>query len=143
RRKSDLLIVAQLRAFETSHARVFAKFQSASRWEEAQMTPQIGANGFEFLFTGVPEAFEYYVEAGGVRSNHYHIKVIDLPEIKKLRVTYHYPAWTDLREAVEDPGGDLRAVEGTEAEIKVVTDRPLSNGSIVLNDGSKVDIHDG
>src|SRR5579863_584738 len=79
RRKSDQLIVARLRAFQTSHARVLAKFQSSSKWEEAQMSPQAGANGFEFLFTGVPEAFEYYVEAGGVRSNHYRVDVVDLP----------------------------------------------------------------
>jgi|SRR5579871_250823 len=143
RRKSDQLVVAKLRAFQTSHARVLARFASASKWEEAQMIPQAGANGFEFLFTGVPEAFEYYVEAGGVRSSHYRIEVVDLPEVKKLQVTYHYPAWTDLKETVEDPGGDLRAVEGTEAEIKVLTDRPLSNGSIVLNDGSKIDLQNG
>ncbi len=46
---------------------------------------------FEFLFAGVPEAFDYYVEAAGVRSKHYRMNVIDLPEVKKLRVTYHYP----------------------------------------------------
>ena len=143
RRKADQLITVSLRAFQTSHARVFAKFQSSSKWEEARMSPQAGANGFEFLFTGVPEAFEYYVEAGGVRSSHYHIDVVDLPEVKKLRVTYHYPSWTDLKEAVEDPGGDLRAVEGTEAEIKVITDRPLATGSLLLDDGTKIDLHDG
>ena len=142
RRKSDQLITARLRAFQTSRARVFAKFQSSSKWEEAQMSPQPGANGFEFLFTGVPEAFDYYVEAGGVRSNHYRIDVVDLPEIKKLRVTYHYPSWTDLKETVEDPGGDLRAVEGTEAEIRVITDRPLANGSVLLDDGTKINLHD-
>jgi hypothetical protein len=143
RRKSDQLITARLRAFQSSHARVFAKFQSSSKWEEAQMSPQPSANGFEFLFTGVPEAFDYYVEAGGVRSNRYRIDVVDLPEVKKLRVTYHYPSWTDLKDTVEDPGGDLRAVEGTEAEIKVITDRPLANGSLLLDDGTKIDLHDG
>ncbi len=143
RRKSDQLVTARLRAFQSSHARVFAKFQSSSKWEEAQMSPQPGANGFEFLFTGVPEAFDYYVEAGGVHSSRYRIDVVDLPEVKKLRVTYHYPSWTDLKETVEDPGGDLHAVEGTEAEIKVITDRPLASGSLLLDDGTKIDLHDG
>ena len=143
RRKSDQLVTAHLRAFQSSRARVFAKYQSSSKWEEALMVPQPGSNGFEFLFTGVPEAFDYYVEAGGVRSNRYRIEVVDLPEVKKLRVTYHYPSWTDLKETVEDPGGDLRAVEGTEAEIKVITDRPLANGSVMLEDGTKIDLHDG
>jgi len=142
RRKADQLITARLRAFQTNRVRVFARFQSSSKWEEASMTPQPGANGFEFLFAGVPEAFDYYVEAAGVRSNRYRIEVVDLPEVKKLRVTYHYPSWTDLKDAVEDPGGDLRAVEGTEADVKVITDRPLATGSLLLDDGTKIDLHD-
>jgi hypothetical protein len=143
RRKSDQLITARLRAFQSNRVRVFAKFQSSSKWEEAAMTPQPGANGFEFLFAGVPEAFDYYVEASGVRSHRYRIEVVDLPEVKKLHVTYHYPSWTDLKDAVEDPGGDLRAVEGTEADVKVITDRPLATGALLLDDGSKIDLHDG
>jgi hypothetical protein len=143
RRKADQLITARLRAFQTNRVRVFAKFQSSAKWEEASMTPQPGANGFEFLFAGVPETFDYYVEASGVRSNHYRIEVVDLPEVKKLRVTYHYPSWTDLKDTVEDPGGDLRAVEGTEADVQVITDRPLATGSLLLDDGSKIDLRDG
>ena len=33
-----------------------------------------------------------------------------------------------MKEAVEDPGGDLRAVEGTDAEVAIQTDRPLPKG---------------
>jgi hypothetical protein len=143
RRKSDQLVTARLRGFQADRVRVLAKFQSSSKWEEASMSPQPGAGGFEFLFAGVPEAFDYYVDAAGVRSQQYHISVVDLPEVKKLRVTYHYPAWTDLKDSIEDPGGDLRAVEGTEAEVRVVTDRPLANGALLLEDGTKFDLHDG
>ncbi|HKX00726.1 MAG TPA: hypothetical protein VJN43_23495 [Bryobacteraceae bacterium] len=143
RRKSDQLVTARLRGFQSGRVRVLAKFQSSSKWEEAPMHPQAGGPGFEFLFAGVPEPVDYYVEAAGVRSAQYRLNVIDLPEVKKLRVTYHYPAWSALKNTVEDPGGDLRAVEGTEAEVKVETDRPLSNGSLVLDDGSKFDLHDG
>ncbi len=143
RRKSDQLVTARLRGFQTDRVRVLAKFQSSSKWEEASMSAQPGAAGFEFLFAGVPEAFDYYVDAAGVRSQQYHISVVDLPEVKKLRVTYHYPAWTDLKDTVEDPGGDLRAVEGTEAEVKVVTDRPLASGALLLDDGTKLELHDG
>lgn len=107
------------------------------------MRPQSGPAGFEFLFTAVPEPVDYYVEAAGVRSKQYRLNVVDLPAIKKLSVTYHYPAWTGLKNTVEDPGGDLRAVEGTEAEVKIETDRPLSNGSLLLDNGLKFDVRDG
>lgn len=143
RRKSDQIVTARLLGFQTGRVRVFAKFQSSSKWEEAMMRPQPGSPTFEFLFAGVPEAFDYYVEAAGVRSKQFRMSVADLPEVKKLRVTYHYPAWTGLKETVEDPGGDLRAVEGTEAEVKVETDRPLTAGALLLDDGSRFDLRNG
>jgi len=143
RRKSDQLVTAHPLGFQTNRIRVFAKFQSSSKWEEALMSPQSGSGAFEFLFAGVPEAFDYYAEAGGVRSKQYRMNVVDLPAVKKLRVTYHYPGWTGMKDAVEDPGGDLRAVQGTEAEVKVETDQPLSNGALVLDDGSKFELRDG
>jgi len=52
--------------------------------------------------------------SGRVESKHYNLRVVDLPSVKKIRVTYHYPSWTGMKDSVEDPGGDLRAVEGTE-----------------------------
>jgi hypothetical protein len=143
RRKSDQLVTARPLGFQTNRVRVFAKFQSSSKWEEALMSPQSGSGAFEFLFAGVPEAFDYYAEAGGVRSKHYRMNVVDLPAVKKLRVTYHYPGWTGMKDTVEDPGGDLRAVQGTEAEVKVETDQPLSNGALLLDDGSKFELRDG
>ena len=86
---------------------------------------------------------EYYVEAGGVRSSTYKLNVIDLPSVKNLKVTYHYPAWTELKDFVENPGGDLRAVEGTTAEVAVETDRPLTTGAILLDDGTKLPLRQG
>src|ERR1035438_9306410 len=96
-----------------------------------------------FLIAGVPESLEYYVEAGGVRSATYHLNVVDLPSIKNITVTYHYPAWTGMKDFVEDPGGDLRAVEGPIAEVAIHLDRPLANGALLLDDGGKVLLRDG
>jgi hypothetical protein len=39
---------------------------------------------------------------------------------------------------VENPGGDLHAVEGTTADVSIRTDRPLANGAILLDDGTKL-----
>src|SRR5579862_270721 len=143
RRKADMLVTAQLVGFQSERVRLLAKYTSASKWDEVVMRPEAGGTGYEFLFASVPEPLEYYVEAGAVRSKHYKLNVIDLPGVKRLRVTYHYPAWSALPDKTEDPGGDLRAVEGTQADVVVDTDRPLPNGSLVLDDGTKIDLRDG
>src|SRR5579864_4042329 len=43
---------------------------------------------------------------------------------------------------IEERGGDLRAVIGTEAELEVSTDRPLQSGQIQLDSGQKIQLVD-
>jgi hypothetical protein len=143
RKRSDLLVTATLLGFQAPKVRFFAKYASTSQWEQAEMRTESGGSSYQFLIAGVPESLEYYVEAGGVRSPHYNLKVVDLPAVKRIRVTYHFPGWSGMKDAVEDPGGDLRAVEGTTADVAVQTDRPLANGALLLDDGSKIALRSG
>ena len=143
RKRSDQIVTARLVGFRTERVRLMARYAGSSKWEQADMRPQPGGPGFEFLLAGVPESLHYYVDAGGVRSKAYRFQVVDLPAVKRIHVKYHYPAWTGLPDAVEDPGGDLRAVEGTTAEVTISTDRPLSNGALVLDDGRRIALATG
>ncbi|HLG96085.1 MAG TPA: hypothetical protein VKX49_07215 [Bryobacteraceae bacterium] len=143
RRKADQLVTAQLMGFEFPKVRLFARYAGTSKWEPVDMLPSPGAPTYEFLFSGLATNVEYYVEAGAVQSKHFNLRVIDMPAIKKIRVTYHYPAWTGMKDAVEDPGGDLRAVEGTEAEVAIQTDRPLSKGMLMVNDNQQIELKGG
>src|SRR3954469_2624256 len=138
RKRSDLMISATLMGFQAPKVRFFAKYSSASQWEQAEMRTEAGGASYQFLIAGVPESLEYYVEAGGVRSDSFKLNVVDLPSVKNIRVTYHFPSWLGIKDAVEDPGGDLRAVEGTNADVEIVTDRPLASGILMLDDGTRL-----
>ena len=143
RKRSDQLITAHLTGFTAPKVRFFAKYSSASQWEQAEMATEPGGTAYQFMIAGVPENLEYYVEAGGVKSSTYKLSVVDLPGVKKIRVTYHYPSWLGLKDEVEDPGGDLRAVEGTKAEVAITTDKPLASGVLMMDDGSKLALNKG
>ena len=143
RKRSDQLITAHLTGFSAPKVRFFAKYSSASQWEQAEMATEPGGTAYQFMIAGVPENLEYYVEAGGVKSSTYKLSVVDLPGVKKIRVTYHYPSWLGLKDEVEDPGGDLRAVEGTKAEVSITTDKPLASGVLMMDDGSKLALNKG
>jgi hypothetical protein len=135
RRHADQMISALPTGLRSPTVKVHARFQSSSKWEEIAMLPKAAGSfggGYEFLFAGLPENVEYYVTAGAMTSKHFAIRVTDLPAVTKIRVTYHYPAWTGLPSEVEERGGDLRAVVGTEAELEVSTDRPLPGSAIQL-----------
>ena len=126
--------------FQAPEVRLMARYKSSAKWEQANMLPRASDSSYEYLFAAVPEPVEYYVEAAGVKSKTYKLDVIDLAGVKNIKVTYHYPSWLGKKDDVENPGGDLRAVVKTVAELEVETDRPLKNGIIELNDGTKIDL---
>ena len=129
---SDQLVTAQLVGFDSTKVTLKARYGGSTKWEELGMQPQPSTNAFEFLFASLGDGVEYYVESSGVKSKTYHFKVIDLPNVTKMKVTYHFPAWSGMKDETEDPGGDLRAVEGTVAEIMIQTDKPLKDGVLVV-----------
>jgi len=143
RRNSDELVTAQTIGFEPSQVHLFARYDTASKWNELPMLPQPGGSGFQFTFAGIPEGVEYYVEAGAVESRHFKIRVVDLPAVKAIRVTYKYPSWTGMKPAVDPHGGDLRAIEGTTADLEIRTDRPLQNGVLILDNGQQIQLSGG
>jgi len=143
RRNSDQLVTAQLMGLETNKVNLYARYESTSKWEPVAMQPQEGGQGFQFLFVGLPESVEYYVEAGPVKSKHFNFRVVDLPAVKQIQVTYHYPKWTGLQQVSEEHGGDLRALEGTDAELTVVMDAPLKDGVLVMDSGQPLHLTGG
>ena len=98
---------------------------------------------YQFVLAGLPENVEYYVAAGPLVSPHYKVRVVDLPQVKEIDVTYNYPKWTGLKPVTEEHSGDLRALEGTDAKIEIQMDRPLKNGQLTLDDGQKVALTGG
>jgi hypothetical protein len=143
RRNSDQLVTAQVLGLEAAKVNLFARYQSTSKWEPVAMQRQEGGQGFQFLFVGLPESVEYYVEAGPVRSKHFNFRVVDLPAVKQIQVIYHYPKWAGLQQVSEEHAGDLRALEGTDAELTVVMDAPLKDGVLVMDSGQPIHLAGG
>jgi len=146
RRHADQIVSAIPTGLKSPSVKLHAHFQSSSKWEEIAMQPQAAgsfAGGYQFLFAGLLENVEYYVTAGAMTSKRYSIHVTDLPAVKQIRVTYHYPTWTGMPSEIEERGGDLRAVMGTEAALDVTTDRPLEAGQLQLDDGQRIQLTGG
>ena len=138
RRHADQLVTAEIPGLPNRPLRIHVHYASAPKWEQTTMQQRPASAGFQFLFAGLPEDVEYYIESGSVQTPHFRLRVADIPSVKQIRVTYHHPDWMHIGDAVEEHGGDLRAVEGTEAQLEVVTDRPLVNGLLSLDDGRQI-----
>lgn len=146
RRNNDQLVTARVTGMQPGTAQLFAHFQSAAGWEPVAMQrtpgPQNGAT-YQFVLAGLPEDVDYYVGAGPLVSPHYKVRVVDLPSVKDIHVTYRYPTWTGMKPVTEEHSGDLRAIEGTDAEVEIQTDRPLKDGQLTLDDGRTVQLAAG
>lgn len=138
RRGGDQLIEALTAGLDASGLQLRLRRAGSAQWETLPMEPNPSGPGHVFLLAGVTEDVEYQVDARRLRSPVYRLSVVDLPRVEKIRVRYRYPAWLGLPEKVEDPGGDVRAVEGTVAELEILTDRPLDRGALLLDDGTRL-----
>jgi hypothetical protein len=146
RRNSDQLITARVAGLHPEKVQLFAHYQSASGWEPVAMQMQPdkgGAASYQFVLAGLPENVEYYVTAGPLTSQHYTVRVVDLPSVKKIQVTYQFPKWTGLKPIVQEQSGDLRAIEGTDASIEVEMDKPLNDGKLALDDNKAIKLSAG
>ncbi len=137
RRHSDLLITAGVVGLKTRDVRLHVRIGTAA-WQQVTMQPQPQSGGFRYLLSALPDHAEYYVEAGPLESAHFQAQVADVAQVRQIRVTYHFPAWTQMPDRIEERGGDLRAVQGTHAELAILTDQPLVHGALVLDDGKQL-----
>ena len=138
RQGADLVVTARMIGFESPSAQMLAKFESGVGWEEAPMQKQLDGEGFEFLFAGVGEALRYRIAAAGIQSEEFEVQVVEMPNVESIRLTYNYPKWTGLEKLVEEEFGDIRAVAGTEVEVEVTLDKPLTDGVLRVNNEESV-----
>ena len=134
RRGGSLRVRAEMDGLDPTRASVHAKIGDGD-WQEVDMARL--DDGFEFTFFSLREPLNYFVSAAGIRSPAYEVDVVDLPNVESLRLTYHYPEWTHRPPETVEPGGDIRAIAGTEIELEVRTDMPLPGGELVLNGDSQ------
>lgn len=134
-RHADQAITARTLGFQAPGARLFAFFQSGTRWEALAMSVEPRGNAFQYAFHDVRENIRYYVEAAGVRSPEYRLSVADVARVQRIDLKYRFPAYTGLPERLEPDSGDVRAVKGTQVEFTVHTDIPAGAGDLLLDSG--------
>lgn len=132
---ADHTVTATLHGFDAQEARVMVRSGSDRPFEPVpMMRGETGA--WDGILFDLARDVEYYVEASGVRSPTFTLKVLELPYVERLDLEYRYPSYTGLEPRVIEDGGDVAALAGTEVRLTVHPTMPTGSGRIVLHDGS-------
>ena len=90
--------------------------------------------GFAYEIFNIDADMEYYVVANEIISERYTVEVFDMPRVTEISVAYTYPDYTGLKPVVQTGTGDIQAVIGTQAELKLVTNKAIQTATFFLRD---------
>jgi len=94
-----------------------------------------GGSRFETEVENVTSSFSYCVEFSDTFSPEYRIDVVELPNIKDIKFTLHYPPYTEEKDFVTSDF-DLYALKGTEIEISGISNDSLKKATLMFSDSA-------
>ena len=92
------------------------------------------ADSVTYTFPQIQRSFRYAIAVGDDRSPEYEVRVIDPPAVKRLRLHYQYPAYSQLPDRLEEEGGDIQGLPGTRVSLEIAANKSLSKATLVLDD---------
>ncbi|MEM7257789.1 MAG: hypothetical protein AAF404_10410, partial [Pseudomonadota bacterium] len=136
RQGDSLAVVAWLEGFDSDfaklHIRKRVEGSSDSDWETVEMNRRQDG-GFAFTMYGISDPLDYYVSSAFTKSDQASVEVVVPAEIENLQLTYRYPAWTGREPRTINNGGNIAAVAGTVVDLQIVTDKPLTDGELLVD----------
>ena len=130
-RGADQVISAQLSGFDAPDAALMVRKTPTAEFERVPMV-RGESGGYEGMLFDVSVPMDYYVEAEGVRSGTFSLKVVEMPYVQRLELEYHFPAYTGLAPQKIEDGGDIAVLRGTEVRVRAVPTMATPSGQVVL-----------
>ena len=88
--------------------------------------------GFAYELFNIDADIKYYVQANEATSERYTVEVFEMPRVTDIAVAYTYPDYTQLKPVVQQGTGDIHAVVGTRAEIRITTNKAIQTAAFTV-----------
>ena len=137
---SDQEVEAQLVGFDASDVHLYVQPEAAETWNPLAMEPKPAGGDFHYLLIDIRSPMHYYVEARGVRSETYSIRVVDLAKVEQIDLTYNFPAYTGMSSQHIENNGDIEALKGTEVDLAVQFDQPIRSAHLLFDNQEKLEL---
>ncbi|MEQ1574863.1 MAG: DUF4175 family protein, partial [Vicinamibacterales bacterium] len=136
---SDQTISAALQGFTAAEATLMVRRAPTAAFETLPLV-KAESGQYEGLLFDVAAPLEYFVEAEGVRSQVFTLKVVDVPYAQRIELEYHFPAYTGLEPQTIEDGGDIAVLQGTEVRLRIFPTMKTPGGRIVIDEKETVDL---
>ncbi len=141
---SDVEIKIEAEGQKPSLVRLFWRNLGAN-WNQEELKKRGVAQGkdfdFGYTFKEVKRSFDYYVQAEGIKSEQYRVKVVDKPRVINLKLTFDYPEYTKLQRVVlNENDGNITAIPGTKVTIEAQANKPVRSATLVFNESVEKDM---
>ena len=90
---------------------------------------------FGYEIFNINENMEYYVTANEAESERYAVEVFDMPKLTAIEIAYTYPEYTKLKPIIQQGEGNIRAVAGSQAEVRITTNKAIESGTLTVDAG--------
>ncbi len=97
----------------------------------------------DFIAVNLRADTDYYVDASGVRSPIYRIRVKDLPYVEQIDLEYRFPEYSGLSDRTVEDGGDIAVLEGTEVLFSILPIFQVPEGRLLIEDEAPIELSAG
>ena len=149
-RGSDQLITAAVLGFDPDRVEVALRPLDASgdpqsdwqQWPMNRVGEEVDSSDeltigdaratHDFIALNLRADTDYYVDASGVRSPIYRIRVKDLPYVEQIDLEYRFPAYSGLSDRTVEDGGDIAVLEGTQVAFSILPIFAVPEGRLLV-----------
>ena len=134
----SLAVAATLEGFESNFAKLHLRTRNDNggnndgEWQTVEMNRQLDGS-FVFTMYGISDPLDYYVSSSFTNSEQATVEVVVPAKIDNIQLTYRYPAWTGREPQVVKSGNNIAAVENTEVDLLISTDKALTDGELLVD----------
>lgn len=107
-------------------------------WQEAKASQSSTERVYYHQFTSIQQDIQYQVAYGPRRSPDYRITTWTPPEVTSIDLTYTYPDYLRKPPREVPNSGNITAIEGTEVDVDVWTNKPVAKADMVLESGERL-----
>jgi hypothetical protein len=106
-------------------------------FNEHQLTPD-SAGYFAYSINSVRSSFRYFAFSGDIKSEEFHVRVIERPVIRTLDITVTSPSYSKIPQHKQKDNGNITALKGSIIDIDLSSTKEISKAILVFGDTLEV-----